>query len=1598
VELGVLFCDQVGSTALLTRLGDALAEEVRRDFFEALHQSVDLCRGEVVKGSGDGLMVIFRDRPADALLCGELMIRKVARLAQRELWSDVALRVGVTRGEAVFDRDDWYGAAVNLAARLCAAACTGQIVASAEAVDAGGSAVGWQPLDPMSLKGFPEPVPVMGLWVDCSDVPSWPTPVELDVQGAAVFVGRQAPMDALRAAWSAALEGGRREVPVSGAPGMGTSRLLAEFVLRHGSGAVVLSARGGVDPTAVGQLLRSYAAIATDSQLLDEAGPDAAALAARCPLIGLRLNVPPTESVESGDAVLARLLDRVSRRAPLIVLLDEVSVEPALAMPGRSLLLTAGRLERGNARPGTALLLDALDVAEIGAVVDSAVPARGGWRSELDSLIRAETDGIARDVVAIADALTALPEASGPSAAFTAVRRAVPYKGLQVFAGDDGVRFYGRERAVDEVMAGLTENAFVSVVGSSGSGKSSVVRAGCLPRLAAEGVQLIMTAPGEDPVGALAATWARATGTDAEALHQRLLVDPAALARAEVDAPVTVLVVDQLEEVFTLCADEQARDQYLRVVTHPVPGLRVLTTLRGDFYGRASEHPELAEALRSGTVLMAPATRAELRVVVESPAEAARLRLERGLSDLILTDITDRPGSLPLLSHALRETWRRRRGRTLTVADYREAGGATGAIARTADSIYEQLTDAERDIAKRIFLRLTALGEGVEDSRRRVPTAALAGGSEETRSVLQTLTAARLVTAGTDAEGRDVDELAHEALLREWPRLRGWLDEDRDQLRSLAHLEAAARDWDTAGRPETDLYAGRRLEAIESLPASRLNEQERDYLSASIARREAARRSARRARRRLQTFAVVVVVLLIVASIAGIVAVGKAGDARKQTRQARAQTVLATARGLSAQATTLQSTQPDLALLLAIEAQRMHDSADTRTGLLNALYASPHLDGVTRKFGAKLVFALSPDGRTAAVANGGDSFRLWDFASRTPLTRTITGDASEVVELAWSNNGLLAVGWKDGLIRVFQGRAAAAVGDPIHANASFDALQPDNLAISSNGKVLAAFDNDYRFERWSLPSGKPIGSLTDYQPPHDANHMTFDTTGARVAVGSELGTVRIIDTRTGKDLVPIIAVPGEARALGFSPDGTRLAVGLDTGVVVVVDTHTGREIGSPYLGQTYLVLRVAFSPNGKFLASTGRSGTVVVWRTSDGSVVGGKPFIGHSTGLVLSLAWASDSGQLTTSTPDEVITWDVADRAALSGSGQSQAAAEEIAFDPARHRIVVGSDDGRVRIWDSTTLKLLATSAQLADQITDIAIDPVTGTIAAGLQPGAVASSLRQEKVQLNNDGVDLLSPSLPLTVTGQIQSFGEINTLAFSPSGRQLAVVDITPGLSDQGLAVYDVANLKRPVFDLVPGIRSRIFGVAWSADGSRIFTGDDVYFSVTDVRTHRVLGRLKTPDDGEIESIEISPADHTVIIATLAGHIFRATPSGGATERPLLSNGSGLTEVAFSPDGKLIAGATVDGSLSLWSESAGTQLATSLPLAEGGSWVTFLDNNRLAIAGANDTSGIVELDRANQAAIACQIAGRNLTRSEFTKYLGSIAYHRTCPQWPAG
>ena len=276
------------------------------------------------------------------------------------------------------------------------------------------------------------------------------------------------------------------------------------------------------------------------------------------------------------------------------------------------------------------------------------------------------------------------------------------------------------------------------------------------------------------------------------------------------------LVIDQFEEVFTLCTDVEERRQFVAALVAgaraDIAGTTVVIALRADFYGHCAAYPELRQLVEANTCLLGPMDPPELMAAIEGPANVAGLRLEPGLNELIVREVADEPGALPLLSHALLETWKRRKRRTLTVDAYLDAGGVDGAIAATAEGVYEALDPAQQHLARSIFLRLTQPGDGTEDTRRRAPLTELVVGADaaETESVLHLLADAWLVTLDEQTA-----EVAHEAVIREWPRLRNWIDEDRDGLRIHRHLTHAARDWDALERDDAELYRGPRLATAE---------------------------------------------------------------------------------------------------------------------------------------------------------------------------------------------------------------------------------------------------------------------------------------------------------------------------------------------------------------------------------------------------------------------------------------------------------------------------------------------------------------------------------------------------------------------------------------------------------------------------------------------------------------------------------------------------------------------------------------------------------------------------------------------------------------
>ncbi|MFC8519530.1 hypothetical protein [Streptomyces sp. NPDC057257] len=388
----------------------------------------------------------------------------------------------------------------------------------------------------------------------------------------------------------------------------------------------------------------------------------------------------------------------------------------------------------------------------------------------------------------------AVAEASDARAAQDADDTDSPYPGLARFGTGDGEHFHGRDDLTAELLRLTARRRFTAVVGASGSGKSSLLRAGLIPA---------MRANPDSPHTTLrpAAIRLLTPGPHPARTHAALFTPH--------DAPgETLLVVDQFEEVFTLCTDPAERTLFLRQLINsvePASRLRVLIAVRADFYGRCAELGPLAEALRDATLLVGPMSAQGLREAVVRPAAARRHVVERALTARVVADVADEPGGLPLMAHALREVWRRRTAKTLTLAAYEAVGGVRGAVAHTAEAVYGECTPAEAAAVRSLLLRLVKPGDGTEDTRRPAARAELDADGTTAR-VLERLVRARLLTVDDDTV-----DLAHEALIAAWPRLRTWIDESRERLRVHRRLTEAASAWVELGRDAGALYRGIRL-------------------------------------------------------------------------------------------------------------------------------------------------------------------------------------------------------------------------------------------------------------------------------------------------------------------------------------------------------------------------------------------------------------------------------------------------------------------------------------------------------------------------------------------------------------------------------------------------------------------------------------------------------------------------------------------------------------------------------------------------------------------------------------------------------------------
>ncbi|MEW9552474.1 helix-turn-helix domain-containing protein [Nonomuraea sp. NPDC050783] len=746
-----------------------------------------------------------------------------------------------------------------------------------------------------------------------------------------------------------------------------------------------------------------------------------------------------------------------------------------------------------------------------------------------------------------------------------------PYLGLASYDTGDAARFFGRERLVEELRELLGRHRFVAVFGPSGSGKSSLLRAGLA---AGAGSYLILT-PGEHP-----ALPADRPGPGEDDL---------------------LVVVDQFEELFTLCRDPAERARFIDLLLSaraPDSGRRVVIGVRADFYGRCAEHHALVAALREANVLVGPMRPEELREAIVRPAMAEGLTVERALTAAVLADVAEEPGGLPLMSHALREVWLRRKGKMLTLDAYRSVGGVHGALSRTAEELFAGLSPEQARIARRILLRLISPGERSQDTRRPAPRAELDPyGDPDTALVVERLAAARLLTLHQDSV-----RLAHEALIESWPRLRGWVDEGRERLRTHRQLTEAAQAWQAHGRDTGLLYRGTRLAVVNQLfpeagDHDDLTPLERGFVGASAAR-------ARRSAHRRVAVAAVLVVLLVASLAAAGVAVRQAGLADGRLREAAA-------RLAARRAAALRLSDPGLARRLSAAAWRIAPVVEARSELIDSM-ALPLVDVFTAPHGpsgdpSDLVHALSVDGTrlavlTAGAASGPAVLRVLDLATGKEIATT-TWRGREVYGLVWSPDGRTLAVYDEGDTRFW----AVGGGGLRDLGVRIPRLTP--VEFSPDGRRLIGIRDDSN-EVWNVADGtraldrpvvaiSPDGRLALAVPPQE---MLPAPPSSEPSAGSAWGP-ELWDLQRRRRLRAPWLIGRSVTDAVFSPDGKRLA--LATGDDVrLFDPSSGKEVpfSSPAAAG-----HLEFSPDGRFLAGTRAEGGVTLWRADDGSELMSSP-------------------------------------------------------------------------------------------------------------------------------------------------------------------------------------------------------------------------------------------------------------------------------------------------------------------------------------------------------------------------------------------------------
>lgn len=1153
-----------------------------------------------------------------------------------------------------------------------------------------------------------------------------------------------------------------------------------------------------------------------------------------------------------------------------------------------------------------------------------------------------------------------------------------PYKGLRAFQETDINDFFGRDTLIERLLKRLSdlETQFLAIIGPSGSGKSSVAKAGLIPRLRNGAIEqserwfVAEMLPSKNPLHDLATALLGIAIQSPDDLLEQLKADEYGLHKIidqilPNDDTELVLLIDQFEEVFTLVENQKDRIHFINSITNAVEAsysrLWVIVTLRADFYDRPLLYPRFSELIRQHTEVITPLTVEELEQVIIKPAEQVGVQLDPALVAAIISDVNEQPGALPLLQYTLTELFEQREQNILTLEAYQTNGSVFGALANRAEEIYNNLDPTQKQFTRQLFLRLVTLGEGTEDTRRRVEHNELFStkvSNHALQHVLDIFGQHRLLTFDHDPSTRiPTVEIAHEALISTWDRLRTWINLSRDDLRLHRRLTTISTEWANAENDASFLATGARLEQVENWLASTnilLNENEMNFINASIAQRKQQKREIEQRqvweetlewRSRVRLWALVF--FMFIAAIGAFILTGWALREEKQAQEnadmsatAAAAFERSAAEGNSLALTTaarqaLRDENPDLAIALALEANRIDQPhSQAQQVLAEAVYSAGTRSRRLFPESTHSINALaySSDGRTMLIAYDNRVVLLWDTELNSPVR-----EFSNLDTLAYSisyrpgrpGDRTAMVGTGSGKIVVWDLSTGATV-EEIQAH---DAIVTA-VTYSDNGLWAASGSRNGDIIVWDTNSWSPIMTLDGQGHTGEITDLVFSDNEQFLVSSSTDNTVRVWNLVSKDDPLIISSHRDDVLAVDIDPESELILSGSADGTISFYDLRTNRSTRrlEPNLGK---IFDAEFSGDGRTILAATENNIVVQWDVRTGDEL--RRLIGHS-GSVLQVNFLTDDRQaLSISADNSMRIWDIESGAQLKRLIGHGADVTDVAFSPDGTMAISSSNDRSLILWDVETGEEYFPSLEKSngrfighdDWVLCVAFSPLGDTVVSG--------SLDQTLILWN-------------VITGeQIRTFEghsrEILDVAYSPDGQTL----VSSG-ADNVVIVWDIETGEQ--LHRFTGHHAQVRAVTFNSDGTQIASASaDGTLRLWDVDTGDIIHMF----DGHraaVSSVAFSPDDTKLISGSMDGTLRLWDTATGTEIRSFVGHDAGVTGVAYSPTGETVLSASMDDSLRLWDAETGDEIARFNGHTEAVTSVTFSADGRTALSGSTDKS----------------------------------------------